>query len=179
VTFSLVALIPFAALTAVCVSFVHAGPAPVSVQVVATTDGIAAAALLWLPADARLGGDAARPIAVRNGRSTYVDGSAAIAFSIGCDQEELSHLIVEHFAATNWRQRRTRREAMDGLDEVVRVERLMRGGASVALHCRQSGMPLQTALDAISKARGVTVPETQGQRDWLQRVEPRLSHADR
>jgi hypothetical protein len=35
-------------------------------------------------------------------------------------------------------------------------------------------MPLQLALETISKARGVTVPETQVQRDWLQRIAPRL-----
>ena len=48
--------------------------------------------------------------------------------------------------------------------------------ASVAMAC---GMPLQAALEMISKARGVPVPETQVQRDWLQRIEPRLSNPDR
>jgi hypothetical protein len=42
----------------------------------------------------------------------------------------------------------------------------------VECRCRQH-------LEMISKARGVPVPETQMQRDWLQRIEPRLSNPDR
>lgn len=76
------------------------------------------------------------------------------------------------------------------IEAVRRLATLIRGGTSVAVHCRQSvgrsgllaasvamacGMPRQVALDTISKARGVTVPETQVQKDWLQRIEPRVS----
>lgn len=75
-----------------------------------------------------------------------------------------------------------------------RVATLIRERTRVAVHCRQSvgrsgllaasvamacGMPLRSALETISKARGVTVPETQAQRDWLQMIEPRLSNPDR
>jgi protein-tyrosine phosphatase len=80
------------------------------------------------------------------------------------------------------------------IETVHRLATLIRGGTSVAVHCRQSvgrsgllaasvamacGMPLQVALETISKARGVAVPETQVQRDWLQRIEPRLSNPER
>jgi protein-tyrosine phosphatase len=77
---------------------------------------------------------------------------------------------------------------------VHRLATLIRGGTSVAVHCRQSvgrsgllaasiamacGVPLLPALETISMARGVVVPETQVQRDWLQRIEPRFQNPDR
>jgi len=60
---------------------------------------------------------------------------------------------------------------------------LLREGSCVAIHCRQSvgragllavatalslGIPLETALDIVSTARGVRVPETREQETWLQ-----------
>ena len=63
-------------------------------------------------------------------------------------------------------------------------------GESVAMHCRQSvgrsgmlavsiaialGIPLESALDAVSRARGVSVPETREQMDWLRRNAATLS----
>jgi protein-tyrosine phosphatase len=58
----------------------------------------------------------------------------------------------------------------------------IRNGESIAMHCRQSvgrsgmlavsiaialGVPLESALDAVSRVRGVSVPETKEQIDWL------------
>jgi hypothetical protein len=68
----------------------------------------AVADVLWLPGDAVLERDAARPIAIQNGRSIYVDGSAAVGFSINIEREQLSERIVRHFAEAGWRQRKTR-----------------------------------------------------------------------
>ena len=60
---------------------------------------------------------------------------------------------------------------------------LLRKGSCVAIHCRQSvgragllavatalclGIPLETAPDMVSTARGVRVPETREQETWLQ-----------
>jgi protein-tyrosine phosphatase len=59
---------------------------------------------------------------------------------------------------------------------------LLRGGAGVAIHCRQSvgrsgllavsmlvacGSQLETAIETVSVTRGVRVPETEAQREWL------------
>jgi protein-tyrosine phosphatase len=75
------------------------------------------------------------------------------------------------------------------IEAVHRLTVMLHGGSSIAVHCRQSvgrsgllaaslamacGMPLQTALETISKARGVTVPETDAQEDWLHQVQRRL-----
>jgi protein-tyrosine phosphatase len=76
------------------------------------------------------------------------------------------------------------------IEAVHRLATLVRGGTRIAVHCRQSvgrsgllavsvaiacGMALQTALEMVSKARGVSVPETAAQMDWLQRNAERLS----
>ena len=60
-------------------------------------------------------------------------------------------------------------------------------GKSVAVHCRQSigraglivagvliasGTSPEKALDTVSSARGLTVPETSGQREWIERLRP-------
>lgn len=81
----------------------------------------------------------------------------------------------------------------DGEEFVRAVHALahrIRAGASVAVHCRQSvgrsgllavsialalGLRLEFALDAVSRARGVPVPETQEQIDWLRRNARRLA----
>ena len=66
----------------------------------------------------------------------------------------------------------------------------LRDGAHLAVHCRQSvgrsgmlavsiaitlGSPLDSALDIVSRARGVSVPETKEQFDWLRRNAGALS----
>jgi len=68
--------------------------------------------------------------------------------------------------------------------DVRRVAKLLRDGANVAVHCRQSvgrsgllavavalslGASLDAALDVVSKARSMRVPETKEQEDWLRR----------
>jgi protein-tyrosine phosphatase len=66
---------------------------------------------------------------------------------------------------------------------------LLNKGKSVAVHCRQgigrsgllavsillgTGVPLTVAIDAISRARGVPVPEAPAQVEWLHRHEHQL-----
>ena len=72
-----------------------------------TSPNLAVADILWLPAEASLETDAARPILVRDGRSIYVDGSGAVTFTIAAPREGLSARLVEHFAGGEWRQRST------------------------------------------------------------------------
>jgi protein-tyrosine phosphatase len=75
------------------------------------------------------------------------------------------------------------------ITEVQRLAQLVHGGASVAVHCRQSigrsgllavsiviasGIELEMALDAVSVARGLSVPETREQVNWLRRNAARL-----
>jgi protein-tyrosine phosphatase len=72
------------------------------------------------------------------------------------------------------------------IEAVHRLTALLHGGSRVAVHCRQSvgrsgllaaslamacGMPLQTALGTISKAWGVTVPETEAQMVWRRHLQ--------
>ena len=76
------------------------------------------------------------------------------------------------------------------IQSVHRLAVSARGGRSIAVHCRQSvgrsgllavsivlasGLPLDSALDVVSRARGVRVPETNEQIDWLRRNVVRLS----
>ena len=73
---------------------------------------------------------------------------------------------------------------------VHHLAQLIQRGARVAVHCRQSGCrsglfavsvvvalgtPLDQALDLVSHARGLRVPETKEQGDWLRRNSPALS----
>jgi protein-tyrosine phosphatase len=66
----------------------------------------------------------------------------------------------------------------------------LRAGDSVSVHCRQSvgrsgllavsiavavGVTLESAIDEVSIARGVRVPETAAQSEWLRRNEDELS----
>lgn len=74
-------------------------------HVVASPQDTSVADLLWLPAEAQLERDFARPVSVRNGRSIYVDGSAAVVFTIDIDPQELSRRLIQHFATSRWHQR--------------------------------------------------------------------------
>jgi len=66
----------------------------------------------------------------------------------------------------------------------------LRAGKNVAVHCRQSvgrsgllavsialavGVPLESAIEDTSVARGVRVPETAVQREWLRRTADQLT----
>ena len=66
---------------------------------------------------------------------------------------------------------------------------LLHGGKSVAVHCRQgigrsgllavsvlvqTGVPLAAAIDVVSRARGVSVPEAPAQLEWLHEHEHEL-----
>lgn len=68
---------------------------------------------------------------------------------------------------------------------VDRLQHSLQTGHTVAIHCRQSvgragmlavslllgtGKTLETAVSEVSRARGVTVPETAEQRRWLESV---------
>jgi protein-tyrosine phosphatase len=133
-----------------------------------------------------------------------VDHGTQIVVSLLCDSEYVELGLEEEAAACARHDvgfislpvpdLGTPVDAGEFIETVRRLATLIRGGMRVAVHCRQSvgrsgllaasvamacGMPLQAALETISKARGVAVPETQVQRDWLQRVEQRLANPDR
>jgi len=73
---------------------------------------------------------------------------------------------------------------------VHHLARLVHDGSNVAVHCRQSvgrsgllavsivvslGTTLERAIERVSTARGLPVPETDEQSRWLRRNERRLS----
>jgi len=66
-----------------------------------------------------------------------------------------------------------------------RITALLTGGKNVAVHCRQSvgragwvpaaslmmfGAGMNDAIEAVSHARGVRIPETSGQLEWLRHL---------
>jgi hypothetical protein len=63
--------------------------------------------ILWLPQGSVIERDSARPVAVRDGRSIYVDGTSAVVFSIDAQRRHVSDQLVRHFAREGWRQRKT------------------------------------------------------------------------
>lgn len=66
----------------------------------------AAAGILWLPAEARL--ENYDPSArIKDGRGVYVDGSAAVAFSITAGCDDVARRISEHFRPPEWQARST------------------------------------------------------------------------
>jgi protein-tyrosine phosphatase len=81
-------------------------------------------------------------------------------------------------------------DAADFRKFIRRLASDVRGGKSVAIHCRQSvgrsglvtcsvllalGLSLSHAVTCVSAARGVEVPETQVQREWLRQNEHQLA----
>jgi hypothetical protein len=76
--------------------------APVSLPQHPDTAG---ADFLWVPTQATVSDDGARPVAVKNGRSVYVDGSSAVGFTLIGEREALSSEIVRHYTLTEWRRR--------------------------------------------------------------------------
>ena len=65
------------------------------------------AAILWLPSQAVLEEDAARPLLIKNGRSVYVDGSGAVVFTVAIKCDDVATKLIEHFEQTEWRPRAT------------------------------------------------------------------------
>jgi protein-tyrosine phosphatase len=76
------------------------------------------------------------------------------------------------------------------VEHVRRLVMALRAGKSVAVHCRQSvgragllatsvavalGLTVESAIERVSAARGVQVPETVAQHDWLRQNAARLS----
>jgi protein-tyrosine phosphatase len=76
------------------------------------------------------------------------------------------------------------------VQSVAKLVTLLRGGKRIAVHCRQSvgrsgllvvsmavaaGIPLEAAIEAVSVARGVRVPETPVQLAWLRQHRGQLS----
>ncbi len=72
-----------------------------------TIPGATVADILWLPGQATLEKDLARPVRITKGRSIYVDGSAAVVFSIAIKCDDVATNITAHFAQTEWRPRAT------------------------------------------------------------------------
>jgi protein-tyrosine phosphatase len=75
-------------------------------------------------------------------------------------------------------------------ETLERVANFLSSGKNVVVHCRQgigrtgliascllvkSGMSPGAAMDVVSAARGVAVPETPEQRDWIDRYSPALA----
>jgi hypothetical protein len=85
-----------------------AGPAGCARWTTPSPNPNAVADVLWLPPQAVVEHDLARPVVIRKGRSVYVDGSGAVVFSlpIGCDV--FARQIDGHFENTEWQRRSTR-----------------------------------------------------------------------
>jgi len=81
-------------------------------------------------------------------------------------------------------------ETAEFIESVHQLAILLRHGANVAIHCRQSigragllavslalslGVPLEAGLAIVSRARGLRVPETQEQERWLRSNAAHLS----
>jgi len=72
-----------------------------------TTPAASRPDLLFVPANATLLPDLPRPIALRDGRSVYEDGSAAVRFEITGDRDDVTNQIIRYFEKLEWRQRPT------------------------------------------------------------------------
>jgi hypothetical protein len=54
-----------------------------------------------------LGDNLGRPVAVKNGRNIYQDGSADVTFTISGDREQVTQSLIRHFADAGWHERST------------------------------------------------------------------------
>jgi hypothetical protein len=63
--------------------------------------------ILWLPIGASPSKDLASPVLVRNGRSVYIDGGGAVAFTLTADCADVARDITRHFEHTEWQPRST------------------------------------------------------------------------
>jgi hypothetical protein len=65
-----------------------------------------AGGLLWVPDGATIEPDNIfHPVAIVDGRSVFIDGSAHVAFTRRGEREALTTLVVNHFAGSGWRER--------------------------------------------------------------------------
>ncbi len=77
------------------------------------------------------------------------------------------------------------KSTLEAITLIATISEALEGGKNVAVHCRQSvgrtglivagvlarsGLGPERAIEVVSSARGVTVPETLGQRSWIQRL---------
>jgi len=75
-------------------------------------------------------------------------------------------------------------------EALEKANRTLSAGRNVLVHCRQgvgrsglvaacllikNGMSSGAAIDAVSVARGIAIPETEEQRDWIERYAPALT----
>ena len=118
----------------------------------------------------------------------------SVLVSLLCEEEQ-AELALEHEARACFRHDiefvslpvpdlGTPPDSRQFVAAVHRLAQLVRDGGHIAVHCRQSvgrsgllavsiavalGTSLESSLDFVSHARGVRVPETSAQQDWLQR----------
>jgi protein-tyrosine phosphatase len=106
------------------------------------------------------------------------------AHELGLDREkEAAEANGIHFVSFPIPDRGTPKSTQGALSLLKNIERLLRGGKSVAVHCRQGlgrsgliaagaliggGVSVENAIHAVSAARGETVPETAEQLRWIQ-----------
>jgi hypothetical protein len=93
-------------LSVCCGSSVHK---QVKAKEAATKDAMAVdtsvADILFVPVDAKVDPPPPfGPIAVKNGRRIYIDGTTDIWFSVDADREKLTCQLVRYFARRGWRQ---------------------------------------------------------------------------
>lgn len=99
---------------------------------------------------------------------------------------EVRKLGLEFFSFPIADRQVPRSEAKLG-EALERLNRTLSAGKNVVVHCRQgvgrsglvaacvlikTGMSPGAAVDAVSAARGVAIPETPEQRDWIERYAP-------
>ena len=63
--------------------------------------------VLWIPADASVTPQGTEPVAIRDDRYLYVDGSASVSFTLTSDRQRALTHVVDHFERLGWRPRAT------------------------------------------------------------------------
>ena len=96
--------LPIAALALTCAATAACGG---RVEEVPDLPDERAAAVLWLPSPVTIRESVSVPVLVKDGRSFYADGSASLSFTATIDREQFASSLVQHFATTEWQQRRT------------------------------------------------------------------------
>lgn len=128
------------------------------------------------------------------------EGVSVLVSLLGRDEEEELNLASEantcercgiQFMAVPVQDLAAPSDARAFIESVHRFADLLRNGAHVAVHCRQSvgrsgllavsisvacGLTLDEALEVVSAARGIPVPETEAQREWLRQNAVQVAH---